>query len=289
MSWAKFDDQYPDHPKIVEVGPLGMALHTAATCYCARYLTNGFVPKKQIVKLINLEGISIDGHAVTNGEVTEELIRVGLFEVATGGYKIHDYDKYNPPAEQIKAEREVSRQRQEKWRTEHRQKDGKLGCHAVTNGEVTTAPSPSPSPVPLKEIHSPIGEIEETLGRTDAVKKGDAVDMLIMGSSKQNDPILEYPVDIQGILREFINYFPLDIPGKKDKSGYDYWCKDLLELKKCCGDYGLSIIQELHKDWITKKYSVSHPGALCNTAKSKVMEKHSMDKPTYYKPPVGRP
>lgn len=30
MSWGKFDDQYPDHPKIREVGPLGMALHTSA-------------------------------------------------------------------------------------------------------------------------------------------------------------------------------------------------------------------------------------------------------------------
>jgi hypothetical protein len=150
-------------------------------------------------------------------------------------------------------------------------------------------PNPIFNPNPNSEIHAPEGAMEEAVGRTDAVKNGDAVDMLIMGSSKKNDPILEYPIDIQDTLREFINYFPLDIPGKKDKSGYGYWCKDLLELKKCCGDYGLSIIQELHNDWITKKYSVSHPGALCNTAKSKVMEKRSMDKPTYYKPPIGRP
>src|SRR4029453_3116326 len=43
MSWVRLDDQYPDHPKVRALGPLGLALQTAAICYCGRYLTDGFL------------------------------------------------------------------------------------------------------------------------------------------------------------------------------------------------------------------------------------------------------
>lgn len=149
MSWAKFDDQYPDHPKIVEVGPLGMALHMAATCYCARYLTDGFVPATMIARLISFDGIEVVSNgvsnAVTNKEVTDELVRVGLLEVVQGGYKVHDYLEYNPPAAQVKAEKAKNAKRQNEWRENHRNDKGEFVSNAVTNGTVTPAPSPSPS------------------------------------------------------------------------------------------------------------------------------------------------
>jgi hypothetical protein len=231
MSWAKFDDQYPDHPKIVEVGPLGMALHTAATCYCARYLTNGFIPKNQITKLLNLEGILVENngvsHAVTNKEITEELLRVGLFESAPGGYKIHDYLKYNPNADQVKAEREVTRLRQEKWRSENKKTDYKTDnndvTNGVTNGDVTPAPSPSPL---LKEIHTPNGESEENVGRTDAIKKGDEIDMHLLSLSKPHNPFEKYSEDVIPICAAFSKQSGI-IPISSQKS---YWTKGARQL-----------------------------------------------------------
>ena len=152
MAWAKFDDQYPDHPKIVEVGPLGMALHTAATCYCARYLTNGFVSSAMISRLINLDGICVVRNGVTNtvtiNDVTALLTKAGLFEIVSGGFYVHDYLKYNPPAEIVKAEREENSARQKEWRGRNRDKKGKFArngvSHAANNGDVTSAPSPYP-------------------------------------------------------------------------------------------------------------------------------------------------
>jgi hypothetical protein len=234
MSWAKFDDQYPDHPKIVEVGPLGMALHTAATCYCARYLTNGFIPKNQITKLLNLEGILVENngvsHAVTNKEITEELIRVGLFESAPGGYKIHDYLKYNPNADQVKAEREVTRLRQEKWRSENKKTDYKTNNNAVTNGvtngDVTPAPSPSPL---LKEIHTPNGESEENVGRTDAIKKGDEIDMHLLSLSKPHNPFEKYSEDVIPICAAFSKQSGI-IPISSQKSYWTRGARQLLEV-----------------------------------------------------------
>ena len=155
MSWAKFDDQYPDHPKIVEVGPLGMALHMAATCYCARYLTDGFVPTRMMARLVSFDGITIDSNGVSNQVTTKyvisELVRVGLFEIVEGGYFVHDYGEYNPSSDQVKAQRAENAEKQRKWREEHRNDNGQFesnqASNQVSNPLRNTVPSPSPSPL----------------------------------------------------------------------------------------------------------------------------------------------
>jgi len=154
MPWAKIDDQYTDHPKIVQVGPLGMALHIAAICYCARYLTDGFVPAAMIPRLLNLDGITTrvgDGNsnAVTNEEITEKLTAVGLFEIVPGGFQVHDYLEYNPSGEDVRAERKQNAVRQDVWRANKRNKGGSNAVtppvtNGANNGHVTGAPSPSP-------------------------------------------------------------------------------------------------------------------------------------------------
>lgn len=153
MSWARFDDQYPDHPKIVKVGPLGMALHTAAICYCARYLTDGFVPSAMMPRLVSFDGISVTRNgvtnAVTNEDVTNELVEVGLLEVVEGGFQVHDYAQYNPSSEQVKAEKAENARRQAVWRERNRGENGKFVSNgvsnSVSNASYNTAPSPSPS------------------------------------------------------------------------------------------------------------------------------------------------
>jgi hypothetical protein len=158
MSWAKLDDQYPDHPKIIEVGPLGMALHTAAICYCARYLTNGFIPTAMISRLISLDNIFIIdsnsvSHAVSHKEITEALVKVNLLETVPGGYMLHDYLIYNPSGAEVKRIRDENAKRQAEWRKEHREDNGKFGDIPVSNDDsnalYNTAPSPSPSPSPI--------------------------------------------------------------------------------------------------------------------------------------------
>jgi hypothetical protein len=130
----------------------------------------------------------------------------------------------------------------------------------------------TPSISKISDIKTYMGDDkkENSMSRTDAIKKGDGTDMVILGLSKKNDPILEYPAGVQDLLREFNKYFPVDIPGRKDKHGYSLWNKDLIALNQACGECGLSIIGELKK---TCNYSVSHPGALCNTARDLVGKK----------------
>jgi hypothetical protein len=143
-------------------------------------------------------------------------------------------------------------------------------------------PNPKFNPNSLKD--TPNGE-EETLGRTEAIKKGDLVDMQIL-SLKNNDPIAEYPPDVQDTIKEFVKYFPVDIPNQRQKGKFSQWIKESRELKRSCAEFGLSIISELHA---TCNYSVSHPYALYNTATALVGKKRAIATNVGYTPPVGLP
>lgn len=128
MSWVKLDDGILGNPKITRVGPIGFALHVAAIVYCARNLTDGFVPYGQARHLLGVQwtedtdsGIRIQSLAMTSGmagsdglEVVEHMIKllctVGLWERVEHGYMVHDYLVYNPSREQVLAEREANRE-----------------------------------------------------------------------------------------------------------------------------------------------------------------------------------
>lgn len=98
MSWAKIDDQFPDHPKILAVGPLAAWLFVCGLCYCARLLTDGFIPRGQIRRLADVDNAP---------ELADRLVECGLWEVCEGGWRIHDYLDYNPSRERTLATREA--------------------------------------------------------------------------------------------------------------------------------------------------------------------------------------
>ncbi|MBN1461390.1 MAG: hypothetical protein JXA57_17820 [Armatimonadetes bacterium] len=99
MVWARLDDQFHSHPKLAELKTDLMlpaaGLHTLVLSWCASQLTDGYVPGGQVRRLA--------GQPVE--KLTRELVRVGLWEPADGGYQIHDYLDYNPSKAQVMAER----------------------------------------------------------------------------------------------------------------------------------------------------------------------------------------
>jgi len=148
MVWARFDDQYPDHPKVIEAGPLAAWLNVCAICYSSRYLTDGFVPAGQVRKLADLEDAM---------QLAERLVAAGLWERVPGGFLVHDYLEYNPSREKVNAEREAARRRM----NSRRSPDVRLNF-SRTSGEVPTTfndpvpvPVPVPVPTPEPEVFAP--------------------------------------------------------------------------------------------------------------------------------------
>lgn len=155
------DDSYPEHPKVDHVGPLAAWLNVCAWAYCARNLTDGFVPAERVPRLADVPKPT---------QLVDRLVKAKLWEVVPGGYMVHDYLEYNPSREQVMAERAATARRVADYRartTGNSAGNGVTppvtntvsngGSTPVSNGVSTAAPlTPRPgsgptgrSPVPL--------------------------------------------------------------------------------------------------------------------------------------------
>jgi hypothetical protein len=48
MTWVRLDDQFPDHPKVVNLSDRAFRLHVWGICYSARFLTDGLIQRDAI-------------------------------------------------------------------------------------------------------------------------------------------------------------------------------------------------------------------------------------------------
>lgn len=156
--WTKLDDQYPDHPKIIAVGPLAAWLHTCAVIYCGRYLTDGLIPARIVPQLVNFDGVGIlteEGwQPVDETLLVTALVTAKIWTCNKDGYAIHDYLKYNPSAAKVQADRAKDAKRLAEWREKHTnapkppdsrpERVTKRVTKRVTNAVSTEVPSPSP-------------------------------------------------------------------------------------------------------------------------------------------------
>jgi hypothetical protein len=144
MSWLKIDDGFADHPKIMAVGVQAAWLHVCGLCYCARYLTDGFIPAAQVKKLADVDEVTA---------LVTALVTAKLWHESQGGYQINDYLEYNPAAEKVKEERAKTAKRQANFKNKGKnsQEDGNNGVSNAVSNAVTNA---SPVPVPVPHTYS---------------------------------------------------------------------------------------------------------------------------------------
>jgi len=103
MPWVRLDDEFAQHPKVVSLPYRGRWLHIAALCYSNRMLTDGFIPVAMLASLCPHERedpIEEDAY-----HLAAQLVDVGLWEDAEGGYVIHDYHHYQPSKREVLAAR----------------------------------------------------------------------------------------------------------------------------------------------------------------------------------------
>lgn len=102
MGWAKLDDRYAFHPKLV--GDLeARGLDAAAISYCAGQETDGWVPDEVVMAL---GAGSRNPHAVAKRLVAR---RRWTRDDARGGYWLHDYLDFNPSREVLESRRKADR------------------------------------------------------------------------------------------------------------------------------------------------------------------------------------
>lgn len=124
MPWVRLDDQFPDHPKIDQAGPLAGWLYVCGLAYCNRQLTDGFIPKATMPRLSAVAQPAKHARALVNA---------GLWDEVDGGWQVHDYLQFQPSRESVLAEREKAAKRQQAHR---RKKAASRRDTAVTSPEV---------------------------------------------------------------------------------------------------------------------------------------------------------
>lgn len=130
MVWLKIDDQIAHHPKFVAAGPLASWLWVCGNGYCNKYLTDGFIPAGVLATLGSVPQATKWAH---------RLVEVGLWEAATGGFRVHDFHDHNPTAADVKAKRTQDR---------HRKVSTRIPPGIQTESGANPARVQSPRPVP---------------------------------------------------------------------------------------------------------------------------------------------
>lgn len=149
MAWVKIDDQFSDHPKVLEVGPLAECLFVRGLTYAARYLTDGFVPDAHLRRMGDLDAFA----------EAPKLVASGLWHEAEGGFQIHDYLDYQPSSTKVKSEREAARERMEKARAAKQGENASRSSDEVQANSGRSSDNPVPSrPVP-SIAHTPSGDL----------------------------------------------------------------------------------------------------------------------------------
>lgn len=169
MTWFRVDDKLHGHRKVLALfdGPCAsdaLALWLLAGSWCGDQLTDGHVPES----FVRRSGL--------NKKAASELVRVGLWAAADGGYQFHEWLKLNPSREDVLSEREAVKERVRKHRGGS---SGNAGSNktgnsngnaarntvtgAVTSGVGNGGGTGSPSrPVPLGERENAgAGELED--------------------------------------------------------------------------------------------------------------------------------
>ncbi len=157
MVWVRLDDGYPEHPKVDRVGPLAAWLNVCAWAYCARNLTDGFVPLERVDRLASVP---------KPRELVRRLVDARLWESTEGGYLVHDYLDYNPSREQVHKERAATAQRVAQHRYNARSNTPSNGVTSPVTNVVSNGPgtdvsnggcTAAPYPVPVKDVKDPAG------------------------------------------------------------------------------------------------------------------------------------
>lgn len=164
MAWVRIDDQFADHPKMAEVGPLGIALQISVLCYCNRFLTDGFFSKNVAVGILKRLGIKRN--------FLSKMVDAGLWHEADGGYTINGYLEYNPSKEHTLAKREQTSNaaksaakstNEKRWGSPEQSPERRTDSDTFgdTSGDTGwVAPVPVPLPRENLEISKALGGVE---------------------------------------------------------------------------------------------------------------------------------
>lgn len=106
MTWARLDDGYYDHPKILEaweINPASIGLHARAISYVAKHELDGRLSPQALAALMPSQP--------DREKAIAALTEAGLLEPNGSGFVLHDYLDLNPSRNDLTKKRQRDRDR----------------------------------------------------------------------------------------------------------------------------------------------------------------------------------
>lgn len=122
MGWARLDDRWATHPKLLTAGLEASGLDARAISWCAGPETDGFVGDAVLVMLCS-------GSISAPHDLAASLVRVGRWhrDDDRHGYVVHDYLDYNQSHSAASAKRAADSERKAAYRADQpRGADGRI-------------------------------------------------------------------------------------------------------------------------------------------------------------------
>lgn len=147
MPWYRLENDYYEHPKIVNAGPLAELLFVRSIAYAHKHQTDGFVPRSIAYRLA---GDIAGRYNEQPGNLVAGLVQSSLWipregEGVLDGWDIHDYLEYQESKQEIEDRRAKTRDRVTRFRERSRNDVTPPVSNAVTppsndvtNADVTT-------------------------------------------------------------------------------------------------------------------------------------------------------
>ena len=168
MPWVRFDDVFPIHRKVRGLSDPAFRLHAEAIFWCARNLTDGFVPAADLLDLASarrplkfVPELVIRGMWHLADEVCDSKKCPAYVEQPSerDGWLLHDYFEYQPTKAQVIKEREQNAERQRRYKERHASNgtESHSESNAVSNA-VSDASVTGPRPVPSRRDGSSLGD-----------------------------------------------------------------------------------------------------------------------------------
>lgn len=158
MPWVRLDDEFYQHPKVVKVGPLGIAMQVSGLCYCNRFLTDGFIPRSAVPTFMDfseLDQAAFNGVGDVCWIAVQKLIDAGIWEEVDGGFQIHDYLDYQPSRATV-ADEHLKKQAAGQAGGLARARQVLEQSPSKIQAKSKPVPKPNPNPVPVQDD----GEVE---------------------------------------------------------------------------------------------------------------------------------
>lgn len=111
MAWVKLTDDFTEHRKLLEAGPLASWLWVVGLAWSNRNGSDGKLPRAVVPRLANFDGVGVytgtySGQDVDVQDLAATLVNVGLWEEVEGGFYIHDYSDYQLTTDELASMRE---------------------------------------------------------------------------------------------------------------------------------------------------------------------------------------